>query len=283
MRYEGIDTAGHITAKKAQILRAEGISFVARYLVPPDMWKSLTAQEAADIRNAGLALMLCWELGGEDLKGGAVKGAEHGARASGLAEALGVPAGTVIYFAVDYNAPAADYEPIAAYLRAAQDAIGTRYRAGVYGSYGVAEAMALRIPGIPVWQCVAWSGGLWSAHAAVRQYAWQGDPRAKALAAKVGCDVDLDAAETLEGMWEAAGETPHTGETPQSAAQTAPLLGELTGEPWYAEAMAWAKEKGYIRDGRPNDPLTRAELATVLWRMFGPEDEKTDSGLLSDE
>lgn len=53
-------------------------------------------------------------------------------------------------------------------------------------------------------------------------------------------------------------------------------------QPWYAEAMAWAKEQGIINDGRPNDPVTRAELATVLYRIFGPGDDKTDSGLLSD-
>lgn len=44
-----------------------------------------------------------------------------------------------------------------------------------------------------------------------------------------------------------------------------------TKTPWYAGAMAWAKEQGYIRDGRPDDPVTRAELATVLYRMAGPE------------
>ena len=56
----------------------------------------------------------------------------------------------------------------------------------------------------------------------------------------------------------------------------------LTPKPWYAEAMEWAAEAGLIRDGRPDDPVTRAELATVLYRIYGPDDNKTDSGLLSD-
>lgn len=34
MTYEGIDTAGRISADKARILRENGMSFVARYLVP---------------------------------------------------------------------------------------------------------------------------------------------------------------------------------------------------------------------------------------------------------
>jgi hypothetical protein len=45
--------------------------------------------------------------------------------------------------------------------------------------------------------------------------------------------------------------------------------------------MAWAERQGLLRDGRPNDPVTRAELATVLYRIYGPEDDKKDSGLLS--
>jgi hypothetical protein len=51
---------------------------------------------------------------------------------------------------------------------------------------------------------------------------------------------------------------------------------------WYDEAMGWAKAQGLIRDGRPNDPVTRAELATVLYRLYGPEDSKEHSGLLSE-
>lgn len=39
-------------------------------------------------------------------------------------------------------------------------------------------------------------------------------------------------------------------------------------EPWYAEAMKFVSERGWMQDERPKDPLTRAELATVLMRMF---------------
>ena len=230
--------------------------------------------------------MLCWELGGEDLKGGASKGAEHGARARGLAAGMGVPEGTVIFFAVDYNAPESDFDAIAAYLRSAQDGIGVKYRAGVYGSYAVAEAMAQRIPGIPVWQCCAWSYGKWSASARVRQYAWQGDSRALAMQAKLGVAVDLDDTETLAGMWmPSVGAGVPGGQMEYDDGEGGVIVEPkptTPKTPWYAEAMAWAKDKHIINDGRPNDPVTRAELATVLWRMFGPEDSKTDSGLLSE-
>ena len=53
-------------------------------------------------------------------------------------------------------------------------------------------------------------------------------------------------------------------------------MGELAGrvttalnEPethWYDEAMKWVPNNGIMMDGRPNDPVTRAELATMLMR-----------------
>ena len=279
MIYEGIDTAAHITADKAQILRADGFSFVARYLVPETLWKALTAREAADIRGAGLALMLCWELGGDDIRLGAVKGVEHGTRARQLAEALGVPTGTIIYFAADYNVPESDFAAVGQYMAAAQTALAGKYRAGLYGHERIVRHLAERGSVKHFWQCVAWSNAFDPA-ATVRQYAWQGDSRAKAVAAKIGVDVDLDSTETLKGMWLPGGASYDDGEGGTIIDYTG---GTQTATPWYAEAMAWAKERRIINDGRPNDPVTRAELATVLYRIMGTGDEKTDSCMLTDE
>ena len=126
------------------------------------------------------------------------------------------------------------------------------------------------------WQCCAWSNQRLPA-ADVWQYAWQGDARAKDMAQKTGIlAVDLDSAETLAGMW-----LPPVEAEPE--------------KPWYAEVMQWAEQSGLIMDGRPNDPVTRAELATVLLRYerivnakikeqifrYLPEDDKQYSGLLN--
>ena len=54
-------------------------------------------------------------------------------------------------------------------------------------------------------------------------------------------------------------------------------------QPWYAEAMAWAKDAGLIQDGRPNDSVTRAELATVLQRYDKLVDEKIRLRLPEDD
>ena len=39
-------------------------------------------------------------------------------------------------------------------------------------------------------------------------------------------------------------------------------------QPWYQEAMDWAKAMGLMDGTRPLDNVTRAELATALWRMY---------------
>lgn len=258
MTYLGVDTAARITAEQAQKLRENGVSFVARYLAPG---KDLTPQEVKNLRDAGLAIMLCWETTASRIKDGATAGATDAARAREAAEKLGIPAGAVIYFACDYNAPESDFASIEAYLRTASYNVGG-YGVGLYGPEKVVAAMSERGACFYFWQCVAWSNQFLPV-ADVRQYAWQGDPRAREMALKCGIGaVDLDSAETLAGMW-----LPPVQPEPE--------------KPWYADAMAWAEQAGLIKDGRPNDPVTRAELATVLYRIYGPEDDKKDSGLLS--
>lgn len=278
MTYQGIDTAAHITANKAQILRENGIRFVARYLVPETLWKALSKQEASVIRSAGLALMLCWEIGGDDIKQGAQKGAEHGRRARELAENMGVPAGTCIYFAADYNAPESDYNAIEQYMIAAQTALGGKYVAGLYGPLGIVDFLAQRGSIKRFWQCVAWSDHF-SEAATVRQYAHQGDARAKAVAAKIGIDVDLNACETLTGMWgipvpdydDGEGGTiiDYSGGTAQSA------------DTELADAVTWARGAGIVRDGEQCD----GETVRLLWRYFKTyrlEDPKWIGGAVSD-
>lgn len=255
----GIDTAARISAEAAKILRNSGISFAGRYLVPQSMSKALTAKEASTIRDAGLAILLCWEMEANAIRQGAERGATDGQRAKQCAEDLGVPAGTCIFFACDYNIPYGDLQTAEKYLIAAQTALGGKYVAGMYGPQKLMAFLSERNICRHLWQCVAWSS-FFHDSVSVRQYEWQGGANAKALASKVGFDVDLDdcADMAAAGLW-----------MPEAS------------KPWYADAMAWAKSQGIINDGRPNDPVTRAELATVLYRIYGPEDNKEVSGLLS--
>ncbi len=307
MTYRGIDTAAAVSAEAAAKLKAEGYTFVGRYLsatTGANAWKVLQPDEAARIRGAGLAILLIWETTAARAKGGASAGAQDGTAAKTLAQSLSVPGGT-IYFAVDYNAPAADFGAVEAYLRAARAACAP-YSAGVYGSRAVCEAMSERGAVRYLMQCCAWSSGM-SDLCDVYQYQAQNGPAAKALAAKIGIlAVDLCVAADLRtaGMWMPAYTEYDDGD---GGTISEPVGADAPGgpaDPWWTDAMTWAENAGLIRDGRPADNLTRAELATVMQRYdalqdardkallqtvekllaaYFPEDNKKDSGLLSSD
>lgn len=262
--YQGIDTAAKITAKTAEILKREGYSFVARYLVPNSggtAWKALTASEAKIIRDAGLAVMLCWETTAARVKGGAVYGEEDALAARRLAEDMGIPAGAVIYFAADYNVPEADYGAVNAYLSAASEHIG-KYNVGLYGHEGIVNAMYGK-GHKNFWQCVAWSE-MFSDAAGVIQYEWQGGANAKALATKIGVAVDLNSAASLDGMWK-----------PNSYADGGDIIYEhsqaQTKNTEAEDAHKWCVSMG-ITDDSMRD-VSQTEL--MFWRYFkltAPED-----------
>ena len=254
-KHKGIDTAARLTARQAASATEQGVEFVGRYLVEPSMSKALTLGEIKILHGANLGILLIWETTANRAKYGESAGAEDGARARNLAATYAVPTGTVIYFAVDYDAPKSDYQAIDAYLCAAKAACAP-YKCGVYGKADLINS----VKADAYMQCVAWSYGVQSHKTNVYQYEWQGGTNAKALASKIGVAVDLDGTDdmTAAGIW-----------MPPKPKQ------------WYDDAMAWADRQGLIKDGRPDDPVTRAELATVLYRIFGPEDDKENSGLLS--
>lgn len=167
---KGFDTVARIDFDQALQLRSLGYEYALRYCVPQSYGKALTKAEADAILSAGLSLGLCWETTADRAKSGAGGGLVDGRSARECAQALGVPDGVVIYFAVDYPAQTQDFDCIAAYMVAA--AVSVRpYRLGVYGSRSVVEEMEWRQVGEAYWQCVAWSSG-WSPYAAIQQREW---------------------------------------------------------------------------------------------------------------
>lgn len=257
--YLGIDTAAKISAKAAKILRENGISFAARYLVPNSgstAWKALTASEAKGLRDAGLAILLCWETTANRMAGGYDVGQVDGAAAKKLAENMGIPAGTVIYFAADYAVPESDFEAVYQYLYAATVSVYP-YKPGLYGSENIVREMNERHACDFFWQCVGGSN-LFLPCAKTIQYESQYGADAKALAAKVGFAVDLDSADSLDGMWQC--EKPHTEEE---------------------DALAWARKMGII-DDTMRDVTQEAVMLYRYHRIYTPEDYKSASGLLAD-
>lgn len=253
--YIGVDTAARITTTQAEKLRQNGVSFVGRYLVNQTMSKAVTDDETKRIHNADMGVLLIWETYATRCREGEAAGKRDGYEAYSLAKQMGVPSNTVIYFAVDYDAPKNDYVAIEKYLYAAKLACAP-YRCGVYGKADLINS----VHADAYMQCVAWSNGMVSTKNNIYQYEWQGGAEAQAMAKAVGVPVDMCRSTDLNaaGIW-----------MPEKHKM------------WYDDAMAWAEQQGLIKDGRPNDPVTRAELATVLYRIFAPDDNKVFSGLAS--
>lgn len=299
----GIDTATAITAKAAGKFEDNGVKYVGRYLVPETMSKALTKKEAQRVHDAGAAILLCWELDAARINQGKAAGKYDGQRAQKLAQDMGAPAGTAIYFAADYDAAMDDYNRIEAYLRGAKRNL-EQYTVGLYGKYALIEEMAKRNACAVFWQCCAWSYGKLSQHANVYQYQWSGGEDSKKMAALLGVPVDLNVCADLRAacLWQ-----PNKEERPASGSNSAasmpqqmqPAPAGFTPEEyakfremWYqfrkglqdndaseysAAARAWAISNGIVNgggklpDGSLNymweDLPTREQLITVLYRF----------------
>jgi peptidoglycan hydrolase-like protein with peptidoglycan-binding domain len=122
----------------ADSLPGQGMQFVARYYAL-NAAKTLTAAEAQQLSAAGLGIVAVYEDFNNSVdRFSATIGASQAAQAGARAAAIAQPAGTAIYFAVDYDAAPADVEgPITDYFTAVQNVLAaapTQYIAGVYGS-----------------------------------------------------------------------------------------------------------------------------------------------------
>ena len=141
----------------SQELKGSGLHFVARYYRDPaSRWPTLSAEEArtviGDRHEAGGGLAIAFATSRSISP--TTRAMPTRSPAHQQAKAIGQPAGSAIYFAVDYNAPEPDisgaidqyFRGVAAGLAAAA---GRRaeYRVGVYGSGAVCALPEARAPG----------------------------------------------------------------------------------------------------------------------------------------
>jgi hypothetical protein len=144
-------------------IQATGAQWVARYF-SPDASKNVTAAEVHDYAAAGLGLVTVFE----STAGRATQGRAAGVADAQLAEqqrhAVGLPDTHIHHFAVDEDTTWAAVKP---YFDGVVSVIGLD-RAGCYGGLHVIEGAQAYGIGF-LWQTVAWSGGVWSQHATIRQ------------------------------------------------------------------------------------------------------------------
>jgi hypothetical protein len=134
----------------SQELKGSGVDFVARYYrYPTSRWPTLTAEEARSVAATGMKLVTLFESHSHRPDYfNYQSGFSDGLTAYQQARRIGQPAGSAIYFAVDYNAPQNDIAgPIDRYFRGVRAGLFAasggkpEYRIGVYGSGAVCDYM----------------------------------------------------------------------------------------------------------------------------------------------
>jgi hypothetical protein len=153
-------------------LRASGIDFVIRYIGPSFSAKHVTRGEADAILARGMALGLCYQTTERFMLGGFGAGVAAGEVAAARTAALGQPGDRPIYFALDSDPRGlggGSIEAVRQFLAGAAVVLG-RHRVGIYGGFRAIEIFCPDDAPFG-WQTYAWSDGLWSAKAQVRQVA----------------------------------------------------------------------------------------------------------------
>lgn len=165
---KAIDCAAKLNGDAVGRLKKAGVQAIGRYLGPEESWKALSSREAKTILAAGLGIFSIWETNpvrrAYFTETQAEKDAADAAR---YAVSIGQPAGTPIYFTVDYDAGEEDLGAIVNYFRRIR---GSRYGIGAYGSFRVIESLARSGTVDFFYQTYAWSGGRLSGFAHIYQY-----------------------------------------------------------------------------------------------------------------
>jgi hypothetical protein len=163
----GIDLAID-TSNMVEELRGSRIDFVARYYRDPtSSLPALSSQEARKLASLGLKIVAVWEQNSPDPENLSYSsGYSDAFSAYKQAKAVGQPAGSAIYFAIDFNAR--ELEPAKEYFRgivAGLTAAGggrAEYDVGVYGSGAVCDAIKRAGLARYTWltKATSWDGSL---------------------------------------------------------------------------------------------------------------------------
>jgi len=180
MTVKGIDVAW--ARPTVAEIKGVGAHFVCRYF-STDASKNLHASEVTSYEAAGLGTVVVWETTAGRATAGHAAGVADAKAADAQRKVVGLPADMPIHFAVDTDVSWSVVQP---YFDGVISVISS-VRTGCYG--GVKVIDGAHAHGIQyLWQTAAWSGGVWSSHATIRQTG------GTALAG----GADLDEAETAD-------------------------------------------------------------------------------------
>lgn len=215
-------------------LKAHGFAFVIGYVSEDTTGKNITRAQIDALHAAQLDVAFVYEYAPDAALLGSLRGTRNAATAVHNAAGLGVPTGTCIYFAVDFNATGTQLITISDYIRAARNmCLSFGYKTGVYAEYEVVKYLLDHGYVDYAWQTYAWSNGKWDPRAVLRQ-THNGEHVGRAV-------VDLDYAQNPEfGQWRWNG----------SAGS-----GDTVGTHTDSIIAAWSSGKPTADDGTQVDPV----------------------------
>lgn len=114
----GFDCDSVLSAAVAQQFFSQGYKFCLRYVSRAQASLNLSAQEATDILNSGLALMLVQHVRPPGWSPNATLGQQDGQEASANAGAIGFPGGVCLWCDLEEVNPAAKPQDVTSYCRA---------------------------------------------------------------------------------------------------------------------------------------------------------------------
>ncbi|MFD0688918.1 glycoside hydrolase domain-containing protein [Actinomadura fibrosa] len=204
-------------------LRRAGAKFACRYLSHDTTGKNLTRAEAEELSGAGIWLVVVWESGASRALDGRDAGKADAEDAAAQAASLGMPSDRPIYFAVDFDASAAQQSAINAYLDGAASVLG-RDRVGLYAGYGPIDRAFDAGKIAYGWQTYAWSDGRWDSRAQLQQYSNDHEIN--------GVGVDYDRAMDSDyGQWR-VGVSPEGDDMPEYVSVGTETAQELAPKAW---------------------------------------------------
>jgi len=190
---QGVDSSSACDAGSIACLQGKGIGFVGRYYsrMTHIAGKVLSPAEAQLLSAANLTIVAVYEDGPTSAAYfSAARGAADANGAMQQAAAVGQPAGSAIYFTVDYDAAPADIAgAISQYFAAVAATIGGKFQVGVYGSGAVCTAMLNAGSATLAW--LAQSTG-WTGHAQFNAWAIKQGPEQSVCGLNSDTDVARD-------------------------------------------------------------------------------------------